>query len=215
MSRPDERAGLEALIREIAPADVATGVRCIDERDVALLLPEELATIATAVAIRRREFASGRVLLRTLIGTDRAIPVGFHRAPVVPPGYAASLAHDRHIVVAAVTQSPGVVLGIDVEPADRLEADVAALVQRSDESDVDAHLAFTLKEATYKAWSRRGGRMLDHHDVRLTVDDGSFSAEVVDDGARFDGRFTRGADRWIALVVDRTLGSARCRPTDS
>lgn len=201
MTRREVCGELAALLRSIAPAGVVTGVRCIDDHDLAHLLPEELAAVSSAVALRRREFASGRALLRELIGTDRAIPVGVDRAPMLPPGVAASLAHDRQVVVAAVTWSADIVLGIDVEPVDPLDADVAALVLRRDEAGIDAHLAFTLKEAAYKAWSRGGGRMLDHHDVRLTLDHGCFSAEVVDDGIQLVGRFARGDDRWIALVV--------------
>lgn len=203
-------AQLASLLESIAPRTVATGLRVIDDADVRALLPEELAAVANAVPVRRAEFASGRVLLRALIGTDRSIPVGPDRAPVLPPGVAASLAHDRDVVVAAVSRTPGVVLGIDVEPVTPLTPEVAELVLRADEAGIDAHLAFVLKEAAYKAWSRRGGRMLEHHEVRLTVDPRVFSAEVVDEGVRLDGSYVSGADKWLALVVaDVPIGCRR------
>lgn len=192
---------LDAALRSIAPDYVVTGSRRIDQADIELLLPSELASVARAVEKRRREFATGRVLLRALIGTQSAIPVGHDRAPVLPPGIAASLAHDHVHAVAAVTRAAGVALGVDVEPATPLAAHIAELVLRPDEGGVDAHLAFTLKEAAYKAWSRCGGRLLDHQEVRLTVDGDTFAAEVVDDGVRLEGRYVRADDRWVALVV--------------
>ena len=98
-----------------------------------------------------------------------------------------------------MTRRNDIVLGIDIEPVDPLPADVAAMVLRPDEH-IDAHLAFTLKEAAYKAWSRAGGRMLDHHDVRVDVDDRSFVAAVVDSAVTIPGSFARAADRWVALA---------------
>ncbi|MBK8333258.1 MAG: hypothetical protein IPL07_12960 [Acidimicrobiaceae bacterium] len=53
-------------------------------------------------------------------------------------------------------------LGIDVEPTDPLAAEIGGVILRDDERAMDAHLAFALKEAAYKAWSTGGGRMLDH-----------------------------------------------------
>jgi 4'-phosphopantetheinyl transferase EntD len=112
------------------------------------------------------------------------------------------LAHDWELVVAAVSADPGVLaIGIDVEPAAPLEPGVARLVLRPDEIGLDAHRAFTMKEAAYKAWSTLGGRMLDHHDVRLSVEGSEFQAEIVAHGVRYQGRSVIAAGRWIALVV--------------
>jgi 4'-phosphopantetheinyl transferase EntD len=192
---------IDAALRSIAPDHVLTGSRRISDDDVLLLLAEEAAAVARAVPRRKREFATGRVLLRSLIGITSAIPIGPDRAPVLPPATAASLAHDHVHAVAAVARGVDVALGVDVEPAVPLASDVAALVLRADERGVDAHLAFTLKEAAYKAWSRCGGRMLDHHQVRLRVGTSSFDAEIVDDGVWLQGRYARAGDRWVALVV--------------
>ena len=112
------------------------------------------------MAKRRHEFATGRALLRQLIGSDVAIPVGPDRAPVLPAGVRASLAHDHGLAVAAVTTDPRVrALGIDIEPVDPLPPDIATVVLRPDEVGLDAHHAFTMKEAAYKAWSRLGGAL--------------------------------------------------------
>jgi 4'-phosphopantetheinyl transferase EntD len=78
---------------------------------------------------------------------------------------------------------------------------MAAVIVRTDEGSIDAHLAFTLKEAAYKAWSRLGGRMLDFHEVRLEVGADSFVAEVLPTGTLLQGRYVNVGDRWISLVV--------------
>jgi enterobactin synthetase component D / holo-[acyl-carrier protein] synthase len=158
--------------------------------------------VERAVAKRRREFATGRVLLRELLGRPDAIAVDARRAPVWPAGFCGSLAHDDRYAVGAVTDDPAIrALGIDIEPTVPLALDLAALILRPDEDGLDAHLAFSLKEAAYKAWSAMGGRILDHLEVRVSVDGGRFEALVVDDGARFEGRFTTVHDRTLALVV--------------
>ncbi len=195
-------SGIARSLGVLAPAGVVTGARAIDRADLDLLHDSERGLVANAVARRRHEFASGRVLLRDLLGTGDVIPIGPRRAPVLPAGSVGSLAHDRAVVVAAISHEPGIAaIGIDVEPDETLPADMTRIILREDEAGIGAHLAFTLKEAAYKAWSNSGGRMLDHHEVRLTVDGGRFVATVLPDGRRLDGRFTTAGGRHLALVV--------------
>ena len=137
-----------------------------------------------------------------MLGGDVPIPVRPDRAPELPAGVAVSLAHDDALAVAAVSFDRRIAaLGIDVEPATPLSAEMAAAIVRPDEVGLDAHLAFTLKEAVYKAWSAGGGELIDFDAVRLTLDDDRFSGEVVAVGARFDGRYAKAGGRWLALVV--------------
>jgi 4'-phosphopantetheinyl transferase EntD len=206
MLATDAPPGLARGLATIAPEDVEVGWRRITPNDLRTLWPVEAEHIARAVPLRQQEFATGRALLRGLIGRTVAIPVAPDRSPVLPPDVRASLAHDRELAVAALATAPGIrALGIDVEPATELEPDIARMVLRPDEPGLDAHQAFTLKEAAYKAWSTLGGRMLDHHDVRLTVRDETFTAEVVDDGSAFTGRWAHAGGRWLALVVVRDI----------
>lgn len=198
-SPTDDELG-EAL-RLIAPCGVRTGWRRIDPSDLAHLHPAERAAVAHAAPRRRAEFATGRVLLRELSGTTGPILVGPDRAPLLPPGVCASLAHDDELAIAAVAGAGHMTLGLDVEPAVPLDPPIAQLILRPDEQGLDAHLAFTLKEAAYKAWSRLGGGLLEHHDVRLDVAEASFRAEVLSTGARLEGRYARASGRWVALVV--------------
>jgi len=190
----------------LARSGVRLGWRRIDAADVASLRDVERAHVQHAVDVRRQEYASGRALLRELIGRPIAIPSRPNRAVALPAGLRGSLAHDREVVVAAISDDAAVLaLGIDVEPATPLTPDVARVILRPDEAGLDAHLAFTLKEAAYKAWSSLGGRLLDHHDVRLTVRERAFTAEVIDDGSAFSGRWTLAGGRWLALVVVRDI----------
>src|SRR4051794_13014081 len=147
-SDPDIDAALAAL----APPGVLTGSRLISPDDVVALHEVEVVAVGGAVALRQFEFASGRVLLRSLLERDVPIPVGPTRAPVLPDGVRASLAHDRTMVVAAATTDPTIAsLGVDVEADDPLPTDMAGVILRADEAGLDAHLVFCLKEAAYKA----------------------------------------------------------------
>ena len=192
----------DALAR-LAPAGVRTGCRAIAASDVGSLFPVEAVAVARAVPRRRHEFATGRVLLRQLVGADVPIDVAADRSPVLPAGVVGSLAHAGSLAVAAACGTDvAAALGVDVEPATALDDGLAAVILRPDEGAMDAHLAFTLKEAVYKAWSGCGGGMLEHHDVRLTVRrHGWFDAVEARSCARFVGRYAAAAGHWLALVV--------------
>ena len=188
----------------MAPSWVRTGARAIHAGDEAGLWPSERAAIARAVTTRRDEFATGRALLRHLIGDDVEIPVGPDRRPQFPIGISGTLAHDRDIAVAATTtQRTCRALGVDIEPAGVLDESVAHTICRPEERHLDAHLVFVLKEAAYKAWSSLGGRMLEHWDVAVTVDrsDRTFTATVIADATALTGRYAVVDDRYLALVI--------------
>ena len=163
---PDDLRAIGDALAAIAPRPVRTGCRPITHADESTLHDVEAASVAGAVPRRRQEFAAGRALLRELLGVDRALPVGADRAPQLPAGSVGSLAHCEGVAVAAVAPDDHMAaLGIDVEPATPLAPEVARVILRADDPDLDPHLAFAMKEAVYKAWSRLGGGMLDHHDV--------------------------------------------------
>lgn len=190
-----------ALLDRLAPPGVRTGVLAVDDRHTTMLLAGEREAVAGAVAARRRQFATGRVLLRSLLDDPPAIPVAASRAPVLPPGVVGSLAHDDRIAVATLAPAgTAAALGIDVEPAAPLDPDEAATVLRPDEDDLDAHVAFVVKEAAYKAWSALGGPLIDFHDVRVTLDADAFGASMPD-GTVLDGRWGRAGGRTVALCV--------------
>lgn len=198
-------AALGAALAALAPSGVLVGVRAIDDRDVRSLFPAEAAHAASFSARRRREFGTGRALLRQLVGADVEIPVRESRAPGLPHGTVGSLAHDRHVAVAAVAPaSVTTALGIDVEPIGALSDAEAAVVRGPEESDIDARLVFVLKEATYKAWSATNRGILDFTDVTTQVDGDRFDAVVRPPGRTpisLGGRWTESCSRYLALAV--------------
>jgi 4'-phosphopantetheinyl transferase EntD len=197
-----------AALASMAPAGVRTGARRIDEADLDLLRPGERAAVSRAVSRRRAEFATGRALLRELIGDDVEIPVGPDRRPILPRGVSGTLAHDVEVAVAATTSRPEYrALGVDIEPLTAFDEATAEMVRRPEERHLDAHLVFVLKEAAYKAWSSGGGGFLEHRDVRVEVDtSGTFHAEVVPAAKGLVGRYVLVADRHLALVVGERDG---------
>lgn len=212
-----------ATLAAMAPAGVVTGCRPITPDDVDSLRPVEAAAVRHAVAKRRHEFATGRALLRELVGTDAPIPVMADRRPELPDGVVGSLAHTATLAIAVVAPSRSVdAVGVDLEPATPLDSGMAALIVGPEEAEahgggLDPHLAFVLKEAVYKVWSGLGGRLLDHDDVRLDVeldraDAGRFGA-VADGALRTEGRWALVAGHWIALVVEPAPGGRRDRAT--
>ena len=202
---------LLGALEAIAPPGVRVGVLAIDERHLDDLFEGERQHVAGAVAKRRREFATGRALLRGLLGERVEIPVLPSRAPGMPTQVVASLAHDRAFAVATLGAATEVTaLGIDVEPAGAMAPGVAALVLRPDE-DLDPRVAFVLKEAAYKAWSGLGGPLLSFHDVRLRVSGSTFTASVHPFDVVLEGRWADAGGRHLALVA----AGLATRPTPS
>lgn len=207
-------AALASLVATatLEPYGIEAGALAIDARHEAGLHPDESAIIELAVARRRAEFATGRALLRGLIGAPGPVLTLTSRAPSVPLGVVASLAHDREFAVAAVHRNAAtrggphvVALGIDIEPAGSVDTESAAVVLRPDEQSLDPTMAFVAKEAAYKAWSTSGGAVLDHADVRITCSPGDlpqeFAAEFLGTSTIVRGVFTRTSTRWLALAV--------------
>jgi 4'-phosphopantetheinyl transferase EntD len=142
-------------------------------------------------------------LLRQLVGTEAAITARADRAPVLPSGVVASLAHTASIAVAVVAAAGSfVALGVDLEVASALDDDIGRIVLRPDEAGIDVALAFTLKEAAYKAWSGLGGRLLEHHDVRLVLGpDDRFEVVEVASATVLGGRHANVAGHHLAVVA--------------
>jgi 4'-phosphopantetheinyl transferase EntD len=197
-----------AALHRIAPEGVAVGAASISAANLGLLYPAELALVGSAVEHRRNEFATGRVLLRGLIGRDEPVLALTSRAPAFPDDVVATLAHDHDVAVAAVAtrgSAPSIrSLGIDIETIGAVEVGAAAVVCRDDEAGLDPTMVFVAKEAAYKAWSNSGGGMLDHHDVRIEIDavDAplAFRAEIVPTGEMVRGMIIRTSTRWLAIA---------------
>lgn len=192
------------IIASLGVPETVSGARLIDPADSETLHAVERSAVSTAVPARRAEFASGRALLRSLIGDHVAVPMAADRRPLLPTGVRASLAHDGQFVVAVSSRSDDVAsLGIDIEPDRTLEPGMVSVIARPDEREIDPLVLFCAKEAAYKAWSQSGGGFLEHADVRVRLDGAMFTAEVLDDGVVIDGGWARIDGRCVTVSVLR------------
>lgn len=143
----------------MAPPGITIACRSIRLGDESLLLLEEARSIPVRQPAARRASGAARAAARTLFSEHGlAIPRAASGAPLWPPGFRGSLAHDETMAVAALATEPEIAsLGIDVEPTEPLPAEIAALVRLpADDTDgIDPSLAdrllFSAKEAVYKA----------------------------------------------------------------
>jgi len=166
------------------------------------LFPSEQTEIARAVDKRRREFAAGRTMARSLLSelglAPAPIAVGSNRAPQWPRGIVGSISHCDDLCFVVVARASAVMsIGVDVEPALALPPDVASLTVSSAERlelstlrDVDTAVAervvFSAKESVHKCLSPLLGLSLEFTDLNLEL-----RLDLQDDGehACHRGRF--------------------------
>lgn len=173
----------------------------IDAVHVESLHPEERALVAAARPTRLAEFATGRALLRDLLGNPAPIARAANGAPAWPEGFVGSLAHDRNCAVAAVASSADYcAIGIDIEPHATSDDELREAIMRADDPHIDATAAFVIKEAAYKAWSDLGGEPVSPLAVRLRVDGDRFSAEMPDESLVHGTLHDTGAS-WLAIAT--------------
>ena len=165
----------------------------------------EAATVANAVAERRREFGTVRYCARRAlrqIGV-RAVPVlpDADGVPQWPAGVVGSLTHCAGYRAAAVARSSELRgVGIDAEPHAAMPPEALDLIRRDEEraqqlalEDTDPSLhwdriLFCAKEAVYKAWFPLTRRWLDFGDVSTTLrPDGTFWTRLCVRGSRVAG----------------------------
>lgn len=144
----------------------------------AALLPEEAASLGAVHPVRRREFAAGRACARRgLVRLDmlpQPVPIGTGRNPAWPAGVTGSITHCQDFCAAVVTRAEDFGIGIDAEPLAALSPAALAMVRAPGDEWLAGQwrgiLAFSAKEAIYKAWYALTGQQLRFHDVRLRVD---------------------------------------------
>jgi 4'-phosphopantetheinyl transferase EntD len=169
---------LQAAIAALAPPGVLIGHRLIAPGDEAALLPPERSAFAASVVKVQRASGAARLLARDLLArlghSGVALPKSTSGAPRWPDGIVGSLAHDDHVAIAAIAKRQDMAaLGIDIEPAEPLPADLLDLVTTPRERAALQHdpfrgrLHFVIKEAVYKAVHPLDGIFLEHHDVEL------------------------------------------------
>jgi 4'-phosphopantetheinyl transferase EntD len=165
------------------------------DEDLAALHPEEAAHARGLGAIRRVTWVGGRIALRAAlqdlgVGPEQgAIGATKRGAPALPPGLVGSLSHKEMLAVALVARSaeegggrkPAATVGIDVEIARPPRADIAPRVLTPDEhrrvqglneaaAARELLIAFSAKEAIYKALDPWVGRYVSFQEVALARD---------------------------------------------
>ena len=203
---------LQKAMQSLAVPGFLVGHRVIQPGDESVLLATELATITSPVPDKRRASGSarivGRALLQQLGVAESAIPKRVTGAPLWPDGVTGSFAHDQTVAVAAAGLRRDVgALGIDVEPATTLPADMLDLVTSATErlgADGDplrGRVLFAVKEAVYKAVHPLDGKFLDYHDIEVDL---AAQKAVTKTGRTLDIRFCVTAHAvavaWIAKL---------------
>lgn len=150
----------------------------VDAEDA--LHPAERAHAQTLSVVRRKEFVAGRTALRRLHEVATPILSDDRGAPILPPGLVGSISHTRDRVAAAVApDEQGWRIGIDIEKraglrydiADRVlvPAERARLSRDALEREGQILLAFSIKEAIYKAIDPFVRRYVGFQEVELEL----------------------------------------------
>ena len=162
---------------------ILVGSRIIGENDENMLLPAESVAFRGAVPQVRRQSGAARTVARQLLeqlGFGRLeIPRSPSRAPVWPTGIAGSLAHCRDVAVAAVARKADLIsVGVDIEPDEPIEAEVAARIATASEKQrysadiIQSRRLFVVKEAVYKAIFPIDETFLDFDDIEVDLERG-------------------------------------------
>jgi 4'-phosphopantetheinyl transferase EntD len=171
---------LEQALETLAVPGVLIGHRVISPGDEDALRETEASSVSSEVARVRRASGAARIVARRLLMQlgypDTQVPKGPGGEPVWPAGVVGSLAHDEEIAVAAVgLQRDFASIGVDVEPAEALPADMLALVatprerRMIDDDLLQARLLFAAKESVYKAVYPLDRVFLEFGDIELDL----------------------------------------------
>ncbi len=215
------RAGREGfdcapLRAALAPLGVLVGARRIRAGDEAAFADRGLARPGNHA--RRRASGAARIVVRDLLrelGADPNAPLlrSPSGGPAWPEGVIGSLAHDDDFAVASLARRGLIIgLGVDVEPAEPLPADLVGLVlnaieRRETKGDgVTQRLVFVAKEAVYKAIHPLDGTPLEYADIEITLGEGRATLR---DGRRLQ-LVTLAGERLVAVALAWERGLNDC-----
>ena len=177
------------------------------------LQPEEWAQAHQFRPKRRQEFAAGRVAARRALAQlghePVALPIGYGRAPVWPPGLIGSISHAHEIALAAAGPDSCIAaLGIDIERQNALSDELAILIITPGDSPVaDPTLLFSIKESAFKCLFRSVGRVIDYTETRVAIaaEAGTFvlapSTQATTSFAKVHGYFDMAHGYWRACCI--------------
>ena len=172
--------GFQRELDSLAPPGLLIGHRLITPGDEDALLEHEAASIVSSVASVRRASGAARIVARDLLAKlgwgPAAIPKAPSGEPVWPEGIAGSMAHDDRIAIAAVGWLRDFrSIGVDIEPAVPLSADMLELVATPQElgniagDPLRGKLLFAAKEAVYKAAYPLDRVFLEFRDIEIDL----------------------------------------------
>lgn len=219
------------MLRELFPESVVVVVSEPAAASVAGLYPEEADAVASAVEKRRHEFAAGRACARRALSIlgypPAAIPVGPDRAPIWPEGVIGTISHCARTVVAAVARVGDLRgIGVDVEPAEPLPANVVRLVcTPREQAELPAEppppgvdwpkIVFCAKESIHKVIAPSTGIHLGFQDVDVLIDPATATFRARNTGRRttvpelelIEGRFAADGQVVAAAAILRGTGA--------
>jgi 4'-phosphopantetheinyl transferase EntD len=154
--------------------------RVITAGDEDALRGDEIASLSSQIPSARRASGAARIVARELLArlghADVSIPKDSAGGPVWPAGVVGSLSHDDEVTVAALAlRRDFVSVGIDVEPARELPANMIELVATTAElramggDPLQARLLFAAKEAVYKAVNPLDRTFLEFPDIEVDL----------------------------------------------
>lgn len=169
---------LKRELDALALPGLLVGHHVIVAGDENALRPGEAASLKSRLPEARRASGAARVVARELLSRlglpEAEIPKGAGGEPVWPQGVVGSLAHDKNIAIAAVgLQRDFASIGVDIEPALELPADMLELIATPSElraldgDMLKARLLFAAKEAVYKAAYRLDESFLEFTDIEV------------------------------------------------
>src|SRR5260370_40441186 len=123
--------GMTTALKGLGPPGVVIRHRVISTGDEDALLPSETFTLRTSALKVRRQSGAVRIVARQLLSTlgvhDAPLPRTESGAPLWPPGFVGSLAHDASVAVAAAASAERyIALGIDIEHNEQLQPEIVA-----------------------------------------------------------------------------------------
>jgi 4'-phosphopantetheinyl transferase EntD len=176
---------IRAAIARLLPAGVVASAGRIADAN-APLTATELTSAARMSPRRLQEFAAGRQHARSALEQlglrSPELAVGPDRAPQWPEGFVGSISHAGHLVLAVAAQSTALrAIGVDLEPAVPLDADLLLRVCRPEElarlatsasPSRGAKLIFSAKESVYKCIAPQTGAFLEFEEVEILFEAG-------------------------------------------
>jgi 4'-phosphopantetheinyl transferase EntD len=167
---------LDRALAALARPGLLIGCRTVSPDDALSLTQEEAHTVR---AQDRAASGAARQVARKLMTqfgvAAQPLPKGAGGAPRWPDGLTGSLAHDETVAIAAVAKRDGFAgIGIDIEPAGPLDADMVPLVMTEREREraddpFGGKLTFVAKEAVYKAAYPLDGLFLEFSDIEVDL----------------------------------------------